>query len=150
MAGRLLRDAYNASASAFSEALREAGGRASARVRGDEALLAQAQGIVRLVVGVGREKLEYLRTVPYLFVRLREPSVVAEVIRQWESTPREQHHPVTLELMDIGSPLRPLVYVFCVDSSRVSRMLDVACESIVDIPSTMCSRRAHMHRPNGS
>ena len=82
MVGRVLRDAYSVSESAFSEALCEAEGWASARFRGDEALLAQAQGVVRLVVGIGREKLEYLRTVPYLFVRLHEPGVVAEVIRQ--------------------------------------------------------------------
>jgi hypothetical protein len=60
---------------------------------------------VRLVVGVGREKLEYLRTVPYLFVRMHEPGVAAEVIRQWEPTPREPHHLVALELMVIESPL---------------------------------------------
>jgi hypothetical protein len=134
MVGRLLRHVYSVSESAFSEALCEAEGWASARFRGDEALLAQAQGVVRLVVGIGREKLEYLRTVPYLFVRLHEPGVVAEVIRQWESTPREQHHTVTLEFMDIGSPLRPLVYAFFVDSGRMPRMLEEACENNSDIP----------------
>ena len=41
---------------------------------------------------------------------------------------------MTLEFMDIGSPLRPLVYAFSVDSGRMPRMLEEACESISDIP----------------
>ncbi len=93
-----------------------------------------AQGCVRSAYSFASRKIDFLAAVPWLLVRLEEPGVTAECLRQWEEATPERHHPVTREFLDPGQHLRRHVDAMGEDGSRISPELNAAIASLKAIP----------------
>jgi hypothetical protein len=83
--GRLLHVAHQHAEATFANVLAEAGEWLPERFSGSIEFLGELQGVVKMTVALGRDKLDFLTCIPYLFCRLNEAGIRDEVLRQWDS-----------------------------------------------------------------
>jgi hypothetical protein len=114
--GRILSVAHDVVTQFFKEGLGEANAWTSAFFDGDASLLAKAQGTVRMVVGIGKLKFDFLLKVPYLFARLGRAGVKEEILKQWGSAPSTAHCQLTCNIMMEGGDEWGMYFEFVVFS----------------------------------
>ena len=99
MRGRVLLHLHETAARVFAEGLSEANSWTGCQWNGELNFLREIQGCVRMAVGMGHDKIDYLDKIPYLFGRLGQPGVRDRVIAQWKSAPAARHAPLSIEFL---------------------------------------------------
>ena len=83
---------------------------------------------------LAREKFDYLNTLPWLLTRLNQPGVRDEALRQFESSPPETHHRVTLQFLGAESILRRDVLSMNADGTGLTKELFDAVHGFAFMP----------------
>ena len=107
---------------------------------GDEQVLSDASSVLRKAAGLLAQKFELLGMIPWLFARADEPNQASVCLKQWDATPEQKHHRVSIAIMhdfkhDItevaaGRPPSPELQVKQV-SKYVSKCSKQACSKQV-------------------
>ena len=64
---------------------------------------------IYLLISHGLQKLYFLTRIPWLFGRLNQPGIKAEVFKQGRSCSWKDHHPASWEFFDPKGPLLKLM-----------------------------------------
>ena len=132
--GRLLPEAYPHATETLRNALAEVNSWDHGRLSDDLVLFRQAQACMRGTYLLALEKLQHLDEVPYLLARLDEPGVRDRCLLQWGEGAAGTHVPVSAEFLQEGSPLRRDLLAMNADGSGMSRVLQIAHESLRQCP----------------
>ncbi len=90
-------------------------------------------GAVRLVAGVGREKLAYLDRVPLLLARIQEPGVAVRCTKEFDATDPARRDFISEHFLAPGSTLRSQIDRYILDGS-LGKHLEREIQGLRDIP----------------
>ena len=88
------------------------------------------QACVRGAFALAREKIGFLNKLPYLLFRLREVGIARRCVEEFDRTPIEAHHRVSVAFLRLGSPLRAAMEQIRPDGSGISSLLQTALQGL--------------------
>ena len=132
--GRLLEFAFEHAMAHLEEGLRQANSWAptafaSAGVR----FCSDMQGVVRMSVLLGRQKLDFLNHIPYLLARLNEAGVKDRCVQEWRSRGPGSDNRISAEFLDEAGKLWADVNLIQPDGTGLTPVLERQRQSLVDV-----------------
>lgn len=102
---------------------------------GGHIALSTLQGVVRMVVVLGKQKLDFLDTIPFLFCRLSEPGIRDKCLRQFHEVPAAKHDKVSRYMLGENTRFLQMIQQMNPDGTGMQPLLQDECDSIGTPPS---------------